>query len=115
LTAIALKSKLGLHDAILFGIGIGAAMIPEGLVAEVNITLAQTANRMAKARALVKKLSAVETLGATNFILTDKTGTLTKNEMTVEELLIGRSLYKVTGTGYEAQGQVTTDKGRKLN
>jgi Ca2+-transporting ATPase len=114
LTIIALKANLGLHAAILFGIGIGAAMIPNGLVAEVNITLAQTAARLAKARALVKKLSAVETLGATNFILTDKTGTLTKNEMTVEQLLIGRNHYPVSGTGYEANGQVVTERAQPL-
>jgi Ca2+-transporting ATPase len=115
LIVIALKAHLGLHAAILFGIGIGAAMIPNGLVAEVNITLAQTADRMAKAKALVKKLSAVETLGATNFILTDKTGTLTKNEMTVEKIIIGRDHYLVTGTGYEANGQITTERGKKLS
>jgi Ca2+-transporting ATPase len=114
LILIALKADLGLHAAILFGIAIGAAMIPNGLVAEVNITLAQTASRMAKARALVKKLSAVETLGATNFILTDKTGTLTKNEMTVEQLLIGRSRYHVTGTGYEANGELIAADGKPL-
>jgi Ca2+-transporting ATPase len=114
LTLIALKSKLGLHAAILFGIGIGAAMIPNGLVAEVNITLAQAASRLAKAKALVKKLSAVETLGATNFILTDKTGTLTKNEMTVTQLLIGKDRYNVTGTGYEANGKVVDLKGAEL-
>lgn len=115
LIIIALKAHLGLHAAILFGIGIGAAMIPNGLVAEVNITLAQTADRMAKSLALVKKLSAVETLGATNFILTDKTGTLTKNEMTAEKLLIGRSQYLVTGTGYEAKGNITDAMGNKLS
>ena len=114
LILIALRAHLGLHAAILFGIGIGAAMIPNGLVAEVNITLAQTASRLAKAKALVKKLSAVETLGATNFILTDKTGTLTKNEMTVEQLLIGHDHYQVTGTGYEANGQIVTEKGKTL-
>lgn len=114
LTVIALKANLGLHAAILFGIGIGAAMIPNGLVAEVNITLAQAAGRLAKARALVKKLSAVETLGATNFILTDKTGTLTKNEMTVERLLIGHSHYLASGTGYEANGEILTEKGKPL-
>ncbi len=114
LTVTALKADLGLHYAILFGIGIGAAMIPNGLVAEVNITLAQAAGRLAKAGALVKKLSAVETLGATNFILTDKTGTLTKNEMTVEQLLIGRSHYRVTGTGYEANGEIVTEAGQAL-
>jgi Ca2+-transporting ATPase len=115
LVVIALKANLGLHAAILFGIGIGAAMIPNGLVAEVNITLAQTAGRLAKAKALVKKLSAVETLGATNFILTDKTGTLTKNEMTVEQLLIGRNHYSVTGTGYEANGTIVTERGKELS
>jgi Ca2+-transporting ATPase len=114
LTLIALKSNLGLHAAILFGIGIGAAMIPNGLVAEVNITLALAAARLAKDKALVKKLSAVETLGATNFILTDKTGTLTKNEMTVTQLLIGKDKYNVTGTGYEANGEVVTAKGSAL-
>jgi P-type Ca2+ transporter type 2C len=115
LIIIALKSHLGLRNAVLFGIGIGAAMIPNGLVAEVNITLAQTAGRLAKAKALVKKLSAVETLGATNFILTDKTGTLTKNEMTVEHVLIGRTRYNVTGTGYETNGSVVTEHGKKLS
>ena len=111
LIIIALRSHLGLHDSVLFGIGIGAAMIPTALVAEVNITLAQTAGRLAKAKALVKKLAAVETLGATNYILTDKTGTLTKNEMTVETALIGRTIYKTTGSGYEANGHITNEKG----
>lgn len=115
LTLVALKADFGVHNALLFAIGIAAAMIPNGLAAEVNITLAQTANRMAKARALVKKLSAVETLGATNVILTDKTGTLTKNEMTVTSLLIGKTEYNVSGTGYEANGEVLDAKGKPLS
>lgn len=114
LTIIALKVNLGLKDALLFAIGISAAMIPNGLVAEVNITLAQTAARMSKARALVKKLSAVETLGATNIIATDKTGTLTKNEMTAQQLLIGKTEYAVTGTGYETNGSITKN-GKALS
>jgi Ca2+-transporting ATPase len=115
LSLIAFKSNLGLNAAILFGIGISAAMIPTGLVAEVNITLAQTASRLARKRALIKKLSAVETLGATNFILTDKTGTLTKNEMTVEKLLIGRQHYAVSGSGYETNGSVLGDNNKPLS
>lgn len=115
LTFFALKANLNVHDAVLFGIAISAAMIPSGLVAEVNITLSQAAGRLAKAKALVKKLSAVETLGATNYILTDKTGTLTKNEMTVEKLLIGRSNYSVSGTGYEANGEILDSKGKKIS
>jgi P-type Ca2+ transporter type 2C len=115
LALVAIKANLGVHDALLFAIGIAAAMIPNGLVAEVNITLAQTASRMAKARALVKKLSAVETLGATNIILTDKTGTLTKNEMTVEEVMIGKTKYTVSGTGYEATGDLLSHTGKPLS
>lgn len=115
LILIALQAQLGLHAAILFGIGIGAAMIPNGLVAEVSITLAQSASRLAKQNALVKKLSAVETLGATNIILTDKTGTLTKNEMTVEELVIGKTLYAATGTGYEPKGQIVHSNGKLVS
>jgi Ca2+-transporting ATPase len=114
LTYIALQSHLGLKEALLFAISISAAMIPNGLAAEVSITLAQTAGRMAKARALVKKLSAVETLGATNIIATDKTGTLTKNEMTVERTLIGKTEYGVTGTGYEASGIIVDAKNEPL-
>ena len=114
LALIALQSHLGIKAAVLFAIGISAAMIPECLVAEVNITLAQTANRMVRSRALVKRLSAVETLGATNIILTDKTGTLTKNEMTVVNFLIGRSSYTVEGTGYDPNGSILDKKDHAL-
>ena len=110
LTAIALHSHLGLRNALLFAIGISAAMIPNGLAAEVNITLAQTAGRMAKAKALVKRLSAVETLGATTIICTDKTGTLTKNEMTAKTVHIGQKTYYITGAGYDpGLGFITSD------
>jgi Ca2+-transporting ATPase len=114
LTIIELQSDIGIKTALLFAISIAAAMIPNGLIAEVNITLAQTAGRMAKARALVKKLSAVETLGATNIIATDKTGTLTKNEMTVTQALIGKTEYRISGTGYEMNGAVQDAKGKSL-
>ena len=114
LTIIELKSNIGVKTSLLFAISIAAAMIPNGLVAEVNITLAQTASKMARRRALIKKLSAVETLGATNIIATDKTGTLTKNEMTVTRLVIGREQYAVSGTGYELNGAVCGDKGRPV-
>ncbi len=115
LTIIELQSNIGIKTSLLFAISIAAAMIPNGLVAEVNITLAQTAGRMARVRALVKKLSAVETLGATSIIATDKTGTLTKNEMTVTRALIGRAEYLITGTGYETNGAVCDTKSRPVN
>ncbi len=115
LTIIELRANIGIKTAVLFGVSIAAAMIPEGLVAEVSITLAQTASRMARARALVKKLSAVETLGATSIIATDKTGTLTKNEMTVTRVIIGRDEYSISGTGYEMNGAVCNKKGQPIS
>ena len=114
LLPIAIAADLGLKDAILFAIGIASSMIPQGLPAEINTALAGAAGKLARARALVKKLSAVETLGATNIILTDKTGTLTKNQMTVEQLLVGRTEYILTGTGYEANGVIANRGGKAI-
>lgn len=115
LLPLAIYAGLGYKDAFLFAIGFAASIIPQGLPAEINTALAQAANKLAHARALVKKLSAVETLGATNVILTDKTGTLTKNQMTVEEILVGRTTYLVTGSGYEAKGEIAHHDGTKLS
>jgi P-type Ca2+ transporter type 2C len=113
---IAIKyGDLPFKNALLFAVGIASSIIPQGLPAEINSTLAQAANRLAKARALVKKLSAVETLGATTVILTDKTGTLTKNEMTVQQLMVGYAQYSVTGTGYEYTGTITGEHGKQLD
>lgn len=115
LLPIAIAGNLAIKEAVLFAIGIASSLIPQGLPAEINTALAGAATRLARARALVKKLSAVETLGATNVILTDKTGTLTRNQMTVEELLIGKTEYRVTGRGYEANGGVTDALGKSLS
>jgi Ca2+-transporting ATPase len=114
LLPIAIKADLGIKGAFLFAIGIASSIIPQGLPAEINSSLAQAANRLAKARALVKKLSAVESLGATSIILTDKTGTLTKNEMTVEAFLVGQKRYRVTGSGYEQNGTIVDERGKLL-
>lgn len=122
LLPVAIAAHLAIKDAVLFAIGIASSLIPQGLPAEINTSLAGASARLARARALVKKLSAVETLGATNVILTDKTGTLTRNQMTVEHVLIGTTEYSVTGGGYEANGvikttddeQVTADRLQQL-
>ncbi|MBC7943257.1 cation-transporting P-type ATPase, partial [Candidatus Saccharibacteria bacterium] len=113
LLIIAIQADLAFKDALLFAVGFASSLIPQGLPAEVNTSLAQAAGKLSRAKALVKKLSAVETLGATHVICTDKTGTLTKNEMTVQELLIGATEYSVTGTGYEPIGKVCRD-GKEL-
>lgn len=99
--------KTPLASAIVFSIGMIVAFVPEGLLPTVTLSLAMGVQRMAKRGALIKKLSSVETLGCTTVICTDKTGTLTQNEMTVSHIwLPGREL-QVTGIGYGAEGALT--------
>jgi Ca2+-transporting ATPase len=112
---VAIQADLAFKDAFLFAIGIASSLIPQGLPAEINTSLAQAANKLVKARALVKKLSAVETLGATTIICTDKTGTLTQNQMTVEQVLVGHTVYTVSGGGYEPKGNILGNDGKPLN
>lgn len=104
---IAVQSDLPLKVTLLFAVGFACALVPQGLPAEVNTALASAARMLARQNVLVKKLSAVETLGATHVICTDKTGTLTKNEMTVTGLVVAGVPYSVTGTGYEPVGTFT--------
>ncbi len=103
---IAVQSDMTLTVALLFAVGFACALIPQGLPAEVNTALASAASTLARRKVLVKKLSAVETLGSTHVICTDKTGTLTKNEMTVTELIIAGQLCTVSGIGYEPTGAI---------
>lgn len=99
----------------ILALGMVVAFIPEGLLPTVTLSLAKAVQRMAKEHALVKSLSSVETLGSTTVICSDKTGTLTKNEMTVKSLyLLGRKL-AITGDGYEAKGEIKDDKGNPLS
>lgn len=104
LLPVAIEIGLPFREAFLFAIGIACSIVPQGLPAAISTALAGAAGKLARARALVKKLSAVESLGATSVICTDKTGTLTKNQMTVEQLLIGKTVYGITGKGYEPDG-----------
>ena len=115
LIVIALQQDFALKESFIFAIGIAAALVPNGLPAAINATLAQAAGVLAKSKALVKRLSAVETLGATSVICTDKTGTLTKNQMTVEQLYIGETPYWVSGTGYETNGSVLNKNKQPLS
>jgi len=90
--------------ALLFALGVMVALVPEGLPATLSVALAIGVQRMAKVHALIKNLSGVETLGCTAVICTDKTGTLTKAEMTVKEIYAGDTMVEVTGAGYEPLG-----------
>lgn len=110
LIVIALFANFSLHEAFIFAVGIAAAMVPQGLPAQVNIALSLAAWRLAKNKALVKQLASVETLWSVNIICTDKTGTLTKNEMTVKKIFLNNKRLEVNGTWYEPEGNIEKTK-----
>ncbi|MBN2963999.1 cation-transporting P-type ATPase [Sulfurospirillum sp. T05] len=96
----------GLEEIFLAAIGFAVATIPEGLPAIMTITLALGVERMARRNAITRKLTAVETLGSVSVICSDKTGTLTCNEMTVRHVVTPKGMYGVSGTGYAPVGEV---------
>lgn len=102
---------LSLIEGFVFAVGIIVANVPEGLLPTVSLALAMGVQRMAKRGALIKKLSSVETLGCATIICTDKTGTLTQNEMTVCDAWTGGQSIKVSGIGYEPKGELEAYEG----
>ncbi len=104
---IALWLHLPLQEAFLFALWIGMALVPQGLPAQITVALSLASNRLAKQHVVVKKLSSVETLGSTTMICTDKTGTLTKNEMTVQHIWMWGDQYEVTGLWYQPLWTIT--------
>ena len=96
-------------ELLLFGIALAVAVVPEALPAVVTVSLAIGVQRMIKRNALLRRLPAVETLGSTSVICSDKTGTLTKDEMTVQQLYFADRLIDVTGAGYTPEGDFQID------
>ena len=112
--AVGLLYKMDLLETLLISISLAVAAIPEGLPAIVTIVLSLGMGRMAEKNAIVKKLLAVETLGTTTVICSDKTGTLTQNQMTVVKSYVNGEVVEVSGTGYDPKGDFAID-GKEIN
>ncbi|HEY3476550.1 MAG TPA: HAD-IC family P-type ATPase, partial [Anaerolineales bacterium] len=98
-------------EMLIFGIALAVAVVPEALPAVVTISLAIGVQKMVRRNALIRRLPAVETLGSTSVICSDKTGTLTKDEMTVRKIFTAGQLYSVSGAGYTPEGVFSTNGG----
>jgi P-type Ca2+ transporter type 2C len=103
-----------LVDVLLVGVSLAVAAVPEGLPAVLSLVLALGVQRMARQRAIVKRLSSVETLGSASVICSDKTGTLTKSEMTIQKIVTGSGEVDVTGSGYRPEGELLVE-GQSLD
>jgi magnesium-transporting ATPase (P-type) len=107
-------AELSFTGSMLFAIGIILGNVPEGLLPTITLSLAVAVQRMSKRNVLIKKLSSVETLGSTDVICTDKTGTLTTNQISVKELLINDQTISVSGSDYNPIGTFTTQNGVEI-
>ncbi|MGA1075206.1 MAG: cation-translocating P-type ATPase [Ilumatobacteraceae bacterium] len=108
------RSFPAIVDALLVGVSLAVAAVPEGLPAILSVVLALGVQRMAREQAIVKRLSSVETLGSASVICTDKTGTLTRSEMTVVEIVTALGRVQMTGVGYQPIGHLEQE-GRRLD
>jgi len=103
------RSLEGFVDVLLLAVSLAVAAVPEGLTAITTVVLSLGTQRMARRRMIVRKLAAVETLGSTTVICSDKTGTLTRNEMTVRAVVTAGGRVELTGTGYAPEGEALVD------
>ncbi|MFH0871280.1 MAG: HAD-IC family P-type ATPase [bacterium] len=101
-------------EMLMFSVAVAVSAIPEGLPAVISVTLALGVRRMAQRNAIIRRMSAVETLGSTSVICSDKTGTITKNQMTVRMLWAGGQTFEVSGEGYQPEGELQKAGGETI-
>jgi len=118
IAAVLFASRMLMNEsiavALVFSVSVAAAMVPEGLPAQISMALALAVRRLAKRKAIVKKISSAQTLGSATVIASDKTGTITKNEMTITGCYFNGQTFSVSGLGYEPVGDITDDKSKVL-
>jgi magnesium-transporting ATPase (P-type) len=103
-----------LYESFLLALALAVSVVPEGLPAAISVAFALGMRRLLKHHVLAKKLSAVETLGSVSIICSDKTGTITKNELTVTQIVLGTTTYQVSGVGYAPEGEFSLN-GKPIN
>ena len=112
---LGLIQDFSLYMSLVYALGVAMAMVPQALPAQVTVALSTGSNRLADRKVVVKNLFSVETLGSTTVICTDKTGTITKNEMTVRSIWFNGKKYVVTGVGYEPKGKILDENEKPLS
>lgn len=115
LFAIGMAQNFTIYMSLVYALGVAMAVVPQALPAQVTVALSTGSNRLANRNAVVKNLPSVETLGSTTVICSDKTGTLTKNEMTVQSVWFNGNEYEITGIGYKPEGEILDENGESLS